>query len=184
MSQRGQDSPRKKPASTSAKKAAGSPAKTSTNAAKKADGTPAKKASRPAAKRSDGASSIAGVRGPQGPAQPPAASGGLPRNLRSTGSISPARARLESLSAGPLSTLHRLPRWIMVVAPGLFLFGGLVAVGPWAALGAMLLLLVGAFLGWLLALAWPRLSGGSRMLRLIIIVAILGLAFFKATGRF
>ena len=72
----------------------------------------------------------------------------------------------------------------MVVAPGIFLFGGLVLTGPWAALGALLLLLVGAFLGWLLALAWPRLSGASRMLRLIIIVAIIGLAFFKATGRF
>ena len=145
-------------------------------------GQPRKRSGKPPGKGSgkpDAKAKATGVRGPQGPARP-----GPTQPGRSTGAPGTARARFEAASAGLLTTLHRLPRWIMVVAPGLFLFGGLVMVGPWAPLGSLLLLLVAAFLAWLLALAWPRLGDGSKMLRLIIIVAIIGLAFFKAVGKF
>ena len=151
------DKGRKRPASTAKPGKQGTP------------GTQGKQRSASAAR--------SGVRGPQGPST----AAGRSTTRAASGS---RRARFEQVSARPLTALHRLPRWIMVVAPGLFLFGGLVLTGPWALLGALLLLLVGLFLGWLLALAWPRLSGASRMLRLIIIVAIVSLAYFKALGRF
>ena len=45
-------------------------------------------------------------------------------------------------------------------------------------------LIVGGFLGWLLVLSWPVLTPGRRATRLIIVVAVLGLAVLKFLGRF
>lgn len=121
-----------------------------------------------------------GVRGPRGPQQP--ASGRKPTASRPT--ASPARARLEQLSMPLLGWMHALPRWIMVVLPAIMLLAGLVLTGSWGWLGGLALLLVAAFLGWLLALSWPALNPGSRMIRGLTVLAVVGLAYFKVTGRF
>lgn len=121
-----------------------------------------------------------GVRGPRGPQRP--TSGRTPANARPT--TSPARATLERLSTPLLARMHALPRWIMVVLPAVVLLAGLVLTGDWGWLGALALLLVAVFLGWLLALSWPVLNPGSRLIRGITVLAVAGLAYFKATGRF
>ncbi|MEY2989347.1 MAG: hypothetical protein RLZZ163_263, partial [Actinomycetota bacterium] len=46
------------------------------------------------------------------------------------------------------------------------------------------LLIVATFLGWLLMLSWPVLRPGRRMIRLVVVLAVLGLAVLKALGRF
>jgi hypothetical protein len=67
---------------------------------------------------------------------------------------------------------------------GVLLFLGLIQTRSLAWLGAVFLAIVGVFLGWLLALAWPALNPTSRGVRLVAVVAVLGLAVYKAMGRF
>jgi hypothetical protein len=83
-----------------------------------------------------------------------------------------------------LVSLQRVPRWLLVVVPALLLFAGLVMPVGLGWLGGILLLLVAAFLGWLLLLAWPALTQGSRTIRIITVLAVVGIAAMKALGRF
>ena len=133
----------------------------------------------------DGGKQPKGVRGPGGPPPPPsstprATGGPAPR---SGAPASGGRASLERASYPLLLRLRQIPRWIMVVLPGVLLFAGLVMPSSLAWLGGLLLALVGVFLGWLLLLSWPVLGASSKLLRLIVIVAVFGIAFFKAMGR-
>lgn len=93
------------------------------------------------------------------------------------------RAAFERRSFPYMARLTALPRWLLVVAIGSSLLLGLVLSDSFAWLGAFFLLLVAAFLGWLLALSWPLLSGGRRFIRLLVVLALIGLAFYKVTGR-
>ena len=77
-----------------------------------------------------------------------------------------------------------MPRWLLVVLIASCLLLGLALTGPLAPLGAIFLLIVATFLGWLLLLAWPVLNPGRRMIRLVVVLAVLGLAVLKALGRF
>ena len=138
-----------------------------------------------------------GVRGPGGP--PPIPAKGSPKPAPRSGSSakaakpsgparlsnpsSPARSALETRSYPLLVTLQRVPRWVMVVLPAALLFLGLIQTGGLAWLGGILLLLVAVFLGWLLVLSWPALTVGSRTVRLITVVAVIGIAVFKFMGR-
>ncbi|NQW73121.1 MAG: hypothetical protein HQ453_10355 [Actinobacteria bacterium] len=138
-----------------------------------------------------------GVRGPGGPppippkgtAKPAArggSSGGSSKPARSpklSNPSSPARSALETKSYPLLVTLQRVPRWVMVVLPAALLFLGLIQTGGLAWLGGILLLLVAVFLAWLLVLSWPVLTIGSRTLRLVTVVAVVGIAVFKFMGR-
>ncbi len=86
------------------------------------------------------------------------------------------RGGLERASLPLLTALTRLPRWIAGLIPGVLLLGGLLAPVPW---GPLLLAIVTLFLGWLLALSWPRLDGRSRTLRTIVVL----LAAFLVLAR-
>jgi hypothetical protein len=77
-----------------------------------------------------------------------------------------------------------VPRWLVVIALALALFFGLIQSGSLSWLGGLLLLLVALFLGWLLALAWPVLGGGSKLLRVVVVTAVVGIAILKFAGRF
>jgi hypothetical protein len=94
---------------------------------------------------------------------------------------SPWRRTLERWSAGPLLLLHRTPTWLLPVVLAVLLLVGLAAPFAWA---GVFLLVVGAFLGWLLLISWPVTSGSGRMLRLVAVVAVFGAAFARLTGRF
>ena len=72
-----------------------------------------------------------------------------------------------------LTRLTALPRPVVPILLGLLLLGGLVLPAPWALVP---LLLVAAFLGWLLALAWPRLDATGRLVRGLVVVLVLVLA--------
>lgn len=100
--------------------------------------------------------------------------------VQSTG----ARRTLEVKTGPLLVMMHRLPRWALPVGLALALFFGLVLTGTWAWLGALLLLVIAVFLGWLLALSWPMLSGSSRFIRLVVVLAVAGVAVLKVTGNF
>ena len=67
--------------------------------------------------------------------------------------------------------------WLVpLVLAGLLVTG--LAVPGW--LGALALVLVAAFLGWLAALSWPRLGPATRLLRVAAIVGLLVIAGIQA----
>lgn len=96
---------------------------------------------------------------------------------------SSARRTLERYSARPLVTLHGMPRWLVPVALAVLLFVGLLLSGPWGWLGAVFLIIIGLFVTWLTALSWPILTPSSKMIRVVVAVALFGLAVLKAMGR-
>jgi len=89
------------------------------------------------------------------------------------------RRELERRSAPALIVLHGLPRWLVPIAMGLLLLVGLL--GP-RIIGGVALLCVGAFLGWLLAVSWPLISGSARMIRLLVVAAVLGVGIARLVG--
>ena len=94
-----------------------------------------------------------------------------------TPQASQARSSLERSSARPLIMLHQLPVWVVpIVLTGLLVTG--LAVPGW--LGAVALVLVAAFLGWLAALSWPRLGPGPRLLRVAAVAGLLVIAGIQA----
>ena len=132
-----------------------------------------------------------GVRGPGGPppAGRPAGSKPATRPAASAqgSSSAPAQSRrgaLERISYPILVTMHRVPRWLVVILMATCLFLGLIQSGGLSWLGGILLLLVAAFLGWLVALSWPVIYPGSRILRVLVVAAIVGIAILKFLGRF
>jgi len=100
-----------------------------------------------------------------------------PGNSFYTPRASQARSSLERSSARALVVLHQLPVWLVpIVLAGLLVTG--LAVPGWP--GALALILVAAFLGWLAALSWPRLGPGTRLLRVAAIVGLLVIAGIQA----
>jgi hypothetical protein len=102
----------------------------------------------------------------------------LPKgNTLFTPGSSPAREALEHRSATWLLWLHQLPAWLLpVLTAGLLVVG--VAVGGLG--GAVALCGLAVVLGWFAAVSWPRLSAQGRLLRIVVVCAVLALAVFRA----
>ena len=94
-----------------------------------------------------------------------------------TPGASDARRSLEQRSARPLVVLHQLPVWVIPIVLTALLITGLTVPG-WP--GAVALVLVAAFLGWLAAVSWPRLAPGSRLLRVAAVAGVLVVAGIQA----
>ena len=131
-----------------------------------------------------------GVRGPGGPPPPSprptpksSPSKAATRKPAKPGDRSASRASLERRSFPMLLTLQRAPKWLVVVVMASCLFLGLIQSGGLCWLGGILLVVVAVFLGWLLALSWPLLTFGSRVLRVVVVAAVLGIAVLKFMGR-
>jgi hypothetical protein len=71
-----------------------------------------------------------------------------------------------------------------VVIPAVLLLLGLVQTGSLAWLGGVLLSIVFLLLAWLTALSWPAISPGSRVMRVIVLLALAGITVLKFAGRF
>ncbi|MFN8182847.1 MAG: DUF6703 family protein [Candidatus Nanopelagicales bacterium] len=91
-----------------------------------------------------------------------------------------ARDRFEDLSRGPLQALNRVPRALIVIGMAALLVAGLLLP---AAIGSVLLVVLGLFLLWLVALSWPVLPTGSRMMRVVTVGLVFGAAALRAAGR-
>ena len=85
------------------------------------------------------------------------------------------RGKVERASAPALVWLSARPRFLVPVVSAVLLIGGLAAP---AAIGAVLLLLLVALVGWLSYLSWPVVEGFQRVLRLgtlgLVLAAIVG----------
>jgi hypothetical protein len=84
-----------------------------------------------------------------------------------------------SRSESALAWLNRRPRWFVPVFTVLLTLGGMF-LPPVP--GAVCLLVVAAFLGWLASLAWPRLTAAGRIGRMLLIGAVVGVAIARVTG--
>lgn len=90
------------------------------------------------------------------------------------------RKQFEDLSRGPLQALNRVPRPLVVIGLAAFLVAGLLLPG---AIGSVFLVILGLFLLWLIALSWPVLPTGSKVMRVIVVLLVFGAAAMRATGR-
>jgi len=102
---------------------------------------------------------------PRPPAEPPKAS---------------LRGRFEDASMPALMWMRSLPSFLIPVVLASVLFLGLTLRATWS---GYLLFLVAAFLIWMTALSWPAISNGSRFLRVVVNLAVLGLGVLKLMGR-
>ena len=87
------------------------------------------------------------------------------------------RQSIERLSLRPAAYLRTLPRWLPPAVITLLFVGGL-AVRGWV--GALMLLVVTAFLAWLAVLSWPGLQPQTRLLRVVALAALLALCAWQA----
>ncbi len=87
------------------------------------------------------------------------------------------RQSIERLSLRPTAYLRALPRWLPPAVIAALFVGGL-AVRGWG--GAVMLLLVTAFLAWLAVLSWPALQPQTRLLRVAALAALLVLCAWQA----
>jgi hypothetical protein len=76
--------------------------------------------------------------------------------------------------------MQALPTFLVPMLLAVLLFFGLVVRQPWA--GAFLIV-ISLFLTWLTALSWPATSAGSRLMRVVVDLGVLGLGVLKLTGR-
>jgi len=86
------------------------------------------------------------------------------------------RKRVEVLSAPTLIRLHALPRAFMPILILLLMFVGLMKDD---AIGGIALIIVAAFVGWLLYLSWPLLEGRARILRALAVLLVVAAALSK-----
>ncbi|MFI7443833.1 DUF6703 family protein [Nonomuraea indica] len=84
------------------------------------------------------------------------------------------RKAVEARSATPMTFLFtQVPRWVTPAVLVALLLAGL-AVPGWP--GAVAVLPVLAFVGWLAYLSWPSLGAGGRVLRVVMLAFLLVLA--------
>lgn len=120
------------------------------------------------------------VHRPDGSRPNPTPKPSRPQATPSTGPGSSPRERFEDFSRPILLRMQALPAFLIPVILGVLLFLGLTLNAAWAGL---LLILIAVFLFWLTAVSWPAISSGSRLLRIVVDVVVLGLGVMKLLGR-
>jgi hypothetical protein len=78
-----------------------------------------------------------------------------------------------------LKRLHAMPRWTIPLATVVLVFVGVFAG---AVIGGLCLLVLAAFLGWLAYLAWPQLKRRDRLIRLLVLGMLTGVAVAQLSG--
>ena len=101
----------------------------------------------------------------------------VPAAVPGTPGASETRQAVERFSARPIVFLQHLPRWmLLLVVLGLLISGFFVP----GVIGAVALLLVAIFLGWLAYLSWPRINLSGRVLRVIALSCMVVLVVWQA----
>jgi hypothetical protein len=85
------------------------------------------------------------------------------------------------LSAPVLIRMNVMPKWFVPLVLAAFLIGGLVIPSR---LSGLLLLVVAAFLGWLVAISWPLVKPRGRLLRVAVVALVVVVAVFRFTANF
>lgn len=93
--------------------------------------------------------------------------------------MSSLRESFERASLPALTYISSLPRFVPFLAILGLVIAGLLIPG-W---GWVLIVLVVLLLGWIGALAWPRLSMAERMMRVAVVVMMAAIAITQAFPR-
>ena len=88
------------------------------------------------------------------------------------------RERIEKKSAAPLVFIRQLPSAVVPVAAALLLGVGIAVRG---AGGAVCLLILAAFLGWIGYISWPSADSRGRSVRVVVIATLVAFAAWQFT---
>ena len=88
------------------------------------------------------------------------------------------RERIEKKSAAPLLFIRQLPSAVVPVAAVVLLAAG---IGLRGAGGGVFLLILAAFLGWIGYLSWPSADSPGKLVRLVVIAALVAGAAWQFT---
>ncbi|WP_163507570.1 DUF6703 family protein [Fodinicola acaciae] len=86
------------------------------------------------------------------------------------------RAAMQERTAGVALRLSRVPRLLLILIFAALVILGLAGPGL---VGAIPLLLIAAFVGWLLLLGWDQRAPVERLIRLAVLLVIVGFAVYK-----
>lgn len=90
------------------------------------------------------------------------------------------RSSVERASLPLITRLSHLPRVVPFLLMLALLVAGVVIAGP---AGFVLMAVAAAFVGWILFLSWPRLSGSERIMRFAVFLLALALAVVQLFPR-
>jgi hypothetical protein len=90
------------------------------------------------------------------------------------------RSSIERASLPLITRLSHLPRAVPFLLLLSLLVGGVVIGGP---AGFVLMGLGAVFVGWILYLSWPRLSGSERIMRIAVLLLAVALAVVQLFPR-
>lgn len=90
------------------------------------------------------------------------------------------RASVERASLPLITRLSQLPRAVPFLLMLGLLVAGVVIAGP---VGFVLMAVAATFVGWILYLSWPRLSGTERIMRLAVLLLAVTLAVVQLFPR-
>ncbi len=135
------------------------------------------KRQRTSSKSSSQSTSNASTKSSASPSSKPTASkNASPQN----GSGPGAQEQVAAASVGMVLRLHRLPRWLLIVAPLATLLLGLLLPYAWA---GIFILVLAVFFGWLVLLSWPRLPNGARVARIAVLLLLIAAPIAKFTSH-
>ena len=90
------------------------------------------------------------------------------------------RPSIERASLPLITRLSQLPRAVPFLIMLALLVAGVMIAGP---VGFLLMGLAATFVGWILYLSWPRLSGSERIMRLAVFLLAVALAVVQLFPR-
>lgn len=90
------------------------------------------------------------------------------------------RHRIDQASLPLMTRLSGLPRLVPFLILLALLVGGFLIGGP---AGFVLMGLAAIFVGWVLYLSWPRLSGSERVMRLAVLLLVVAMAVVQLFPR-
>lgn len=93
--------------------------------------------------------------------------------------VSTLRESFERASLPALTFLNGLPRFVPFLGILVLALAGILLPSP----GWLLLVVVIVVLLWILALAWPRLSGAERLMRLAVVAMLVAILVTQVAPR-
>jgi hypothetical protein len=90
------------------------------------------------------------------------------------------RSSVERASLPLITAISRLPRAVPFLVLLALLVAGVVISGP---VGSALMGLAAVFVGWVLYLSWPRLTGTERIMRVAVLLLAVAMAISRISPR-
>jgi len=90
------------------------------------------------------------------------------------------RSRIDHASLPLITKLSQMPRLVPFLLLLVLLIGGVLISGT---IGFILMAVAAAFVGWVLYLSWPRLTGSERIMRVSVLLLAVAMAVVQLFPR-